>query len=60
VAQFESTPSLHPGGERDGVRGFELENKRLLIPAFSSIGDGGEGENSKQAATNNLEWLVNL
>jgi hypothetical protein len=25
-----------------------MENKRLLIPSFSSIGDGGEGENSKQ------------
>jgi len=25
-----------------------LKNKRLLIPAFSSIGDGGEGENPKR------------
>jgi hypothetical protein len=33
------------------VRGFELENKRLLIPPFSSIGDGGEGENTKLATS---------
>jgi hypothetical protein len=25
-----------------------MKNKRLLIPAFSSIGDGGEEENSNR------------
>jgi len=30
------TPSPGPGGERAGVRGFELENNSLLTPALSS------------------------
>ena len=30
------TPSPRPSGERDGVRGFELEITRLLTPAPSS------------------------
>ena len=37
-AQFgtAATPSPRPSGERDGVRGFELEITRLLTPALSS------------------------
>jgi hypothetical protein len=34
-------PSPRPSGERDRERGFE---SRLLSPALSSVGDGGEGD----------------
>jgi hypothetical protein len=39
---------------------FSLENKRLLIPAFSSIGDGGEGENpiGHSRAISSLLYLI--
>jgi hypothetical protein len=34
------------------------KNKRLLIPLFSSIGDGGEGENPEQATTCESTGLI--
>jgi diacylglycerol kinase family enzyme len=50
VNGHQSTPSPRPSGERDGVRGNELETKSLLTPALSSLG-GGEGEKNGHTST---------
>ena len=63
-SQFDSrvvspTPSPRPSGERAGVRGSELETKRLLSPALSSRGGAGEDSQKFDLVFSNaaLHWV---
>lgn len=54
------TPAPRPSGERVGVRGSELETKRLLSPSRSSFGGGaGEGSHKFDLIFSNaaLHWV---